>query len=170
MRILALLVVAAATWCALPAPAAEADPLVVTLDKPYVMRLVKPARRVIVGNPAIADVTLESPTLIYVFGKTPGETGLIVLGEGDRTVLSRPVVVTTNAERTVSVHLPGTDGPTGRDYSCLPDRCLRIASPEIGPKGSTGPMPAVAPAPAVPTSAIPDVTQPAPAGTLPPLH
>ncbi len=126
---------------------AEASPLVVVFDKVEILRLAKPARRVIIGNSAIADVNLETPTLVYLFGKAPGETSLIVLGDDDRTILSRPVVVTSETERAVSVHVPGGEGPVSRTYSCMGNRCLRVASPG-GQTTAAAPTP---PPPAQPT-------------------
>jgi hypothetical protein len=178
MRTLAVLLVFLVAGRVAPAWAAEGRPLVVTLDKAQVVRLIEPARRVIVGNPAIADVTLETPGMLYVFGKVPGETNLIVLGDHDREMVSRALVVTTNRQRAVSVHVPATNGPSSRNYSCLSDRCLPIASPSTEASGSgAGAASAAVPPPSAPltpsgpsASAAPDIMQPAPVGTTPPFR
>ncbi len=137
------------------ARAADASPMVVIYDKAQMLRLAKPARRVIVGNPAIADVSLETPTLMYIFGKTPGETNLIALGDDERPILYRSLVVTTEPSRGVAVHVPSGDGPTVRAYSCVVGRCLRVPSPEVtGNSGGT---------PAAPAAVGSDVGMPPPA-------
>ncbi len=143
----------------MPAEAVEADPMVVFVDHATVLRLAKPAMRVIVGNPAIADVNVDSPKLISIFGKSVGETNLIVLGAADQTLLSRPVIVTGQPDHAVAVHAPGKDGPTSRLYSCVDGRCSQLRSAEgagalagassstsrplstDGPSGSTGVVP-----------------------------
>ncbi|HIJ61934.1 MAG TPA: hypothetical protein HPQ04_04505 [Rhodospirillaceae bacterium] len=136
-----------------PAAAAGAEPLLVTYDKVRLVRLDAAARRLIVANPAVADVSLETPTLLYIFGKAPGETNLVVLGEDDRPLLSLPVVVAPETERTVSVHVPTNEGSAVRTYSCAAGRCVHIASPEAL-AGTAAP----AAAPAAPSSAEAAVT------------
>jgi Flp pilus assembly secretin CpaC len=113
-----------------PRVAAGADPMVVYLDQATVLRLSKPALRVIVGNPAIADVNVDSPQLLSVFGKAAGETNLIVMGAKDQTILSRSLIVINEPDHVVAVHVPGKDGPTSRVYSCIDGRCLRVRSPD----------------------------------------
>ncbi len=129
MRTLALAVFIVAAAMAGPAGAAS-DPMVISLDQATVLHLSKPAARVIVGNPAIADVNVDSPKLISIFGKMAGETNLIVLGHDDQTLLSRPLVVTNAPDHVVAVHVPGKDGPTSRVYSCADGHCLRVRSPD----------------------------------------
>jgi hypothetical protein len=142
-------------WQSGPAFTAEVAPLVLTLDKAQVLHLSAPARRVILANPAIADVTLETPTLLYVFAKAPGETSLVVLGDDNRTLFSRPVVVTSQSDRAVSVHVPGTDGPTDRSYSCVENRCLRVPSPDAVQGAGAPAAPTAASTPISPTAAAP---------------
>lgn len=54
--------------------------------------LKQPARSVVIGNPAVADVSVESPGRLMVFGKRPGGTTLTVLGSG-AAVLRTDIVV-----------------------------------------------------------------------------
>ena len=133
----------------LPA-AAGGPPLVVTFDKATVLHLDTPARRVIVGNPMIADVSVEEPTLLYVFGKAPGETSMIVLDADNKEIMARPVVVSTDPDRLLTVSAPGNDGPANRNYSCVANRCLRVASPEAAAAAAIAPAATPAPAGAAP--------------------
>jgi Flp pilus assembly secretin CpaC len=110
--------------------ASASDSMIITLDQATVLRLSTPAERVIVGNPAIADVTVDSPKLVSIFGKMAGETNLIILGARDQTLLSRPLVVINAPDHVVAVHVPGKDGPTSRVYTCAAGHCLRVRSPE----------------------------------------
>jgi Flp pilus assembly secretin CpaC len=113
-----------------PAVAAESAPMVVFLDHATLLRLNNAAERVVVGNPSIADVNVDSPKLISIFGKTAGETNLIILGAKDQTLLSRTIVVIDAPDHVVAVHVPGKDGPTSRVYSCTDEHCLRVRSPD----------------------------------------
>ena len=125
MRFFVVLLAASAVW-AMPAIAADQGPLTLTVNKAEILHLSAPAQRVIVANPAIADVTVEKPTLITLFGKTVGETSLTVLGVDDQEILSRAVVVIGAGDHTVTVHGPGAQGPVSRDYACVGQRCSKI--------------------------------------------
>jgi len=132
MRFVAVLLAASALW-AMPAIAAEQGALTITVNKASVLHLNAPAQRVIVANPAIADVTVEKPTLITLFGKAVGETSLTVLGADDQEILSRTVVVTGAGDHTVTVHGPGDQGPVSRDYACVGERCSKMGTSGAGP-------------------------------------
>lgn len=77
---------------AIAAAAADAAALDLGAGHAALLRLKHPARSVVIGNPAVADVSVEGPQQLTVFGKQPGGTSLIVLGE-DNTVLLRTEVV-----------------------------------------------------------------------------
>ncbi|MBW7850090.1 MAG: pilus assembly protein N-terminal domain-containing protein [Rhodospirillales bacterium] len=100
--------------------AVAAEPLVVTWDKAHLLRLSKDAAQVIIGNPAYVDATIESPRVLTLFGKQPGETNIIVLDSRNRTILERAVVVHPESGRRVSVISPrkGTTGVAEVKYSC----------------------------------------------------
>lgn len=75
------------------APAAAEPPIEVGVGRAALLTLAKPARSVVVGNPEIADVSVEGPSQIVVFGRSPGGTTLTVLGSGKSVLLSADVVV-----------------------------------------------------------------------------
>jgi len=52
------------------------------IGKSTLMRLPGPVERISVGNPSVADVTLISPTELYVLGKTYGSTNMILWRKG----------------------------------------------------------------------------------------
>jgi len=136
--------------------AAESEPMVVRLDHAELLRLPSAAEKVIVGNPSLADVTVDSPKLISVFGKLAGETNLIVLGAGDQTLVSRPLIVTRGNEHAVAVHVPGKDGPSERLYQCAEGRCQRVRPSETPPAAAVPPAPVAPPAPpARPSDLVP---------------
>lgn len=104
--------------------AIAAEPLVVTWDKARLLRLSQDAAQIIIGNPAYVDATIESPRVLTLFGKRPGETNIIILDADNKTILERAVVVHPEAGRRVSVLSPlkGATGVAEAKYSC-PDRC-----------------------------------------------
>jgi Flp pilus assembly secretin CpaC len=112
------------------AGAAMADGLNLNWREARVVRLAKPATSVVIGDPTVADVTLDTPTTVIVFGKTPGETNLLVLSGDQELLLDWPVVVTPVSARHVSVlNAVAPDAPTEVLYACGTERCTRVLSP-----------------------------------------
>jgi pilus assembly protein CpaC len=68
-------------------------------NKGRLIRLREPAATVLVADPAIADVQVKSPNLLYVFGKQPGETSLFAVDAHDRVLLNVTVSVSHNLSR-----------------------------------------------------------------------
>jgi len=115
----------------LASTAAMADGLNLNWREARVVKLAKPATSVVVGDPTVADVTLETPQTVVVFGKTPGETNLLVLSGDQELLLDWPVVVSPVSARHVSVlNAVGPDeAPTEVLYACGTERCARVLSP-----------------------------------------
>jgi len=110
--------------------AAMADGLELNWREARVVRLAKPATSIVVGDPTVADVTLDSPTTVIVFGKTPGETNILVLSGNDELLLDWPVVVSPISARHVSVlNASGEEAPIEVLYACGTERCTRVLSP-----------------------------------------
>jgi Flp pilus assembly secretin CpaC len=63
----------------LPALAQDNGPISVNVNMARVLRINAPAATVIVGNPGIADVTIQDPQTLVLTGKSFGQTNLIVL-------------------------------------------------------------------------------------------
>ncbi|KKB76719.1 hypothetical protein VW35_18405 [Devosia soli] len=63
--------------------AQDSAPIEVNVNMARVLRISAPASTVIVGNPGIADVTIQDPQTLILTGKSYGQTNLIVLdGQG----------------------------------------------------------------------------------------
>lgn len=118
-------------------PPVEARPVEVGAGQSVLLRLDKPARQVVVGDPTIADVTVQSPTLVVVFGKRPGATSLAVLGGGREPLLDTPVVVRPGGAGTVTVtYGAGKDVQPGGStvvFACG-SSCVRMVEAK-GPAG-----------------------------------
>lgn len=61
------------------AGAQDNAPIDVNVNMARVLRISAPAATVIVGNPGIADVTIQDPQTLILTGKSYGQTNLIVL-------------------------------------------------------------------------------------------
>jgi Flp pilus assembly secretin CpaC len=106
------------------------DRLDVNWREARVVRLAKPATSVIIGDPTVADVTLDDPTTLIVFGKAPGETNIVVLSGSQEMLFDWPLVVTPASARHVTVlNAQGNQAPVEVLYSCGEERCTRVLSP-----------------------------------------
>jgi hypothetical protein len=115
---------------AMTSAAAMADGINLNWREARVVKLAKPATSVIVGDPTVADVTLDTPDTVIVFGKTPGETNLLVLSGTQELLLDWPIVVSPVTARHVSVlNATGREAPTEVLYACGTERCARVLSP-----------------------------------------
>jgi hypothetical protein len=96
---------------------ALAEDLVVKYDQSQLMRLPRPASEIIVGNPAIADVTVQGGALLVVTGKTFGITNLIAL-DSERNIIREARIVVQRDDRKI-VNL--MRGGVRQTYSCTPE-------------------------------------------------
>jgi hypothetical protein len=75
-------------------PATAAETVVnVLIDQATLVRLERPAAEIVVGNPSIADVSVQSGKVLVVTGKSFGETNLIVMDADGKVFVSRRLVV-----------------------------------------------------------------------------
>lgn len=69
------------------------DPIDLTLNSGKLIKLDSAANSVFIGNPELADVQVQSPTIIYVFAKRPGKTNLFALDKKGNVLLNSPVQI-----------------------------------------------------------------------------
>jgi hypothetical protein len=98
------------------APAAVAGDIVVKYDQSQLLRVPRPVSSIIIGNPSIADVTVQSPNLLVVTGKTFGITNVIALDADRNVIQDQRVVVVRDGTSQVSLYR-GTKRET---YNCAP--------------------------------------------------
>ncbi len=77
---------------------AEPIPITVQIDQGQALRLDSSATSVFVAQPEIADIQLKSPRLLYVYGKKNGQTSLFVMGNEQRIILARKIVVSRDID------------------------------------------------------------------------
>jgi len=100
----AIVTLALAGLCPVPAPAqTSAEPIggrvTVELNEGRLVRLGSPAVSVFIANPEIADVNVKSARMVYLFGKSPGQTTLFAVDRNENVVANVQVVVEHNIGR-----------------------------------------------------------------------
>lgn len=102
---------------------AQAAGFLVEVNQSRALHLSAPATSVMVGNPAIADVTVVGPQLVYVLGRAYGNTNIIALDASGKQITELNVNVAAPSNSTVTL----TRGTGQLTYNCTP-RCERTAT------------------------------------------
>ena len=111
------LLVAAAVLASPAAVVAEsADAIAVNVDQAKLVRLPGKVATIVVGNPLIADVTLQPGGMIVVTGKGYGATNFIALDRGGEILVDRQIQVEGPTDQLVTVYR----GVERESYSCMP--------------------------------------------------
>lgn len=97
---------------------AEDDAVLVTVNTNMarVLRINAPAATVIIGNPAIADVTIQDPQTLILTGKSFGRTNMIILDSEGDPVADTIVEVAQVKSDTVTVFM----GDRRTSVACAP--------------------------------------------------
>ena len=72
---------------------AASNDVQVLVDQATLVRLDRSAAEIVVGNPSIADVSVQSGKVLVVTGKSFGETNLIVMDADGKVVANRQLIV-----------------------------------------------------------------------------
>ncbi len=102
-----------------PAAAADGAPpdaVSVAIDHAKVLRLPTRTQTVIVGNPMIADVSIQKNGVLVLTGKSFGQTNLIALDGGGTMLAESLISVESGGESVVTVQR----GLARESYSCTP--------------------------------------------------
>lgn len=95
---LAIVLLVALALPLLPGSGAMAQPheLRVAVSAAKVVEFPQPARSVFIADPAIADIQVSAPTSVIVFGRKPGQTTLIAIGNDDKPLANVQIIVGYN--------------------------------------------------------------------------
>lgn len=93
---------------------ASADDLIVKYDQSQILRLPRPAADIIIGNPSIADVSVQGGNLLVITGKTFGITNIIALDAERNVIQDQRVVVEREDTKVVSLF----KGASRETYNC----------------------------------------------------
>jgi Flp pilus assembly secretin CpaC len=100
---------------AIPASAADA-PINVNVNMARILRINASAATVIVGNPGIADVTIQDPQTLILTGKSYGQTNLIVLDKAGNPIADTMIEVVQMQAGVTTVY----QGQARTSLSCAP--------------------------------------------------
>lgn len=102
---------------ALDATKARADDLIVVYDQSQLLRLPRPATEIIIGNPSIADVTVQGGNLLVVTGKTFGMTNIIAMDAEHNVIQDQRVIVQRDDRKMVNL----TKAGQRQTFTCTPN-------------------------------------------------
>lgn len=98
---------------------AQAENLTVNVDEARIMKLPARVATIVIGNPLIADATLQNGGVLVVTGKGFGSTNLLALDRSGEVVMDKTVQVlgaSTNNDLVIVFK-----GVERESYSCAPD-------------------------------------------------
>jgi Flp pilus assembly secretin CpaC len=110
------------------APARAGQPITVPVDSARLIKLPERAATVVIGNPLIADVSIQPGGLGVITGKGYGATNVIVLDKAGAVLNEQTVEVMGPIDPTVVVYR----GVTRQTYSCAPDCERRVTLGDTG--------------------------------------
>ena len=104
-----------ASLIAAPAQAADA-PINVNVNMARILRINAAAATVIIGNPGIADVTIQDPQTLILTGKSYGQTNLIVLDANGNPIADTMIEVVQMQAGAMTVY----NGQARQSLACAP--------------------------------------------------
>ncbi|HEX7791564.1 MAG TPA: pilus assembly protein N-terminal domain-containing protein [Afipia sp.] len=109
--------VAGLLMCPMAAFAGTGDDIVaVIVDQAKVVKLPEKVSTIVVGNPLIADVTLQPGGMVVVTGKGYGSTNMIAMDKAGSVLADRSIQVEGPFDKMVTVYR----GVERESYSCTP--------------------------------------------------
>jgi len=99
----------------------------VPLGQASVIHISANPAQIVIGNPAIADVTMQSSKTLVVFGKYPGGTNLLLLDRKGNPILETTLLVTPSNAGGVTVYYGSgknwVPGGAAVSVACAADHC-----------------------------------------------
>src|SRR5712672_194288 len=110
------LVIGMLLWPLAALAAPDPDRIAVNVDQAKLVKLPAKVSTIVVGNPLIADVTLQNGGVIVVTGKGYGATNFIAMDRGGEVLVDRVIQVEGPTDQVVTVYR----GVDRESYSCMP--------------------------------------------------
>jgi hypothetical protein len=105
------------------APAQAEGPVSIKVDQAQLLALPERVATIVIGNPLIADATLQPGGILVITGKGYGATNLLALDRAGRILMSKMVEVRSAGTDDVVVVYKGVERES---YSCAPNCERRI--------------------------------------------
>jgi Flp pilus assembly secretin CpaC len=103
--------------CPAAALAGAADGIVaVNVDQAKLVKLPERVATIVVGNPLIADVTMQPGGIVIVTGKGYGATNFIAMNRAGEVLVDRVIQVEGPTDQVVTIYR----GVDRESYSCMP--------------------------------------------------
>jgi Flp pilus assembly secretin CpaC len=99
-----------------PVRAESGEPISVKVNMARVLRINSPAATVIIGNPGVADVTIQDPQTLVLTGKSYGQTNLIVLDSVGNPIADTLIEVVQSQADLVTIY----QGAARTTLACAP--------------------------------------------------
>jgi hypothetical protein len=122
-RELGLLGCALLAAAAIGVTAAGADTVNVNLDQARMVKMPERVATIVIGNPLIADATLQAGGILVVTGKGYGSTNLVALDRSGRVLMDKKIQVLGPGSDDIVVVYKGIERES---YSCSPECAPRI--------------------------------------------
>lgn len=103
LRNAALAAIATGLGVAAP-PALANEGIGVVMNQARIIKLARPADTIVVGNPMIADASVQDASTIVLTGKGFGVTNLVVLDKDGNAIVDEQVVVSRQFANSVRVY------------------------------------------------------------------
>ena len=103
-------------WPAVALADPASDPIAVNVDQAKLVRLPTRVATIVVGNPLIADVTLQTGGIVVVTGKGYGATNFIAMDRSGEVLVDRIIQVEGPTDQLVTIYR----GVDRESYSCMP--------------------------------------------------
>src|ERR1700721_2789297 len=94
----------------------SAETIAVNVDQAKLVKLPTRVATIVVGNPLIADVTLQNGGVVVVTGKGYGATNFIAMDRTGEILVDRQIQVEGPSDRLITVYR----GAERESYSCMP--------------------------------------------------
>jgi len=98
------------------------EPILVQLDQARIMKLPERSATLVIGDPLIADISIQPGGIAIVTGKGYGATNIVVMDRSGAVLMERTVEVKGPPDRLVYVYR----GVARNTYSCTPECAPRI--------------------------------------------
>jgi hypothetical protein len=103
-------------WPAAVMAEPTADAIAVNVDQAKLVKLPTRVATIVVGNPLIADVTLQTGGILVVTGKGYGATNFIAMDRAGEVLVDRVIQVEGPSDQVVTIYR----GIDRESYSCMP--------------------------------------------------
>src|SRR5204863_5301415 len=110
------------SWPIAAAAGHMAETIAVNVDQAKLVKLPTRVSTIVVGNPLIADVTLQTGEILVVTGKGYGATNFIAMDRSGEVLVDRVIQVEGPTDQLVTVYR----GVERESYSCMPTCQRRI--------------------------------------------